>query len=350
MTIEDVRKRAVSTALFRPTTLVAAIRRMGFVQADPIRAPARAQDLILRHRVTNYRAGDLERRYPMLDVEEDFLYVYGFMPRPTWELLHPRFERRLTTHEQQVLELVAKHERLHPRQLEIHLGAKREINAWGGYSKITTRTLERLHYSGLVRVVGREKGIRLYEPISRKHEPLEPQERLRRLALLIAGMLAPVPEQSLRQAVAFLKRAAPSLPGRLAVVKELVKTGELASAEVEGIRYLWPRGRVVAKRTEEDVRFLAPFDPLVWDRRRFEHLWGWQYRFEAYTPPPKRKMGYYAMPLLWRDDVVGWVNASVKAGKLQLDVGFAKGAVTEKAFERAFEAERARFATFLGLG
>ena len=51
-----------------------------------------------------------------------------------------------------------------------------------------------------------------------------------------------------------------------------------------------------------------PFDPIVWDRRRFEHLWGWAYRFEAYTPEAKRQFGYYAMPLLWGDRVIGWVN------------------------------------------
>jgi hypothetical protein len=54
---------AVARTLFRPTTLSRAIDKLGFVQADPIRAPARAQDLILRHRVAGYRAGDLERRY-----------------------------------------------------------------------------------------------------------------------------------------------------------------------------------------------------------------------------------------------------------------------------------------------
>ncbi len=59
------------------------------------------------------------------------------------------------------------------------------------------------------------------------------------------------------------------------------------------------------------VRFLAPFDPVVWDRRRFEHLWGWPYRFEAYTPSAKRIRGYYAMPLLWCDRVIGWANAGI---------------------------------------
>src|SRR5918912_485878 len=89
-----LRAQAISHSLFPPLPLGRALHRLGFVQADPIRAPARAQDLILRHRVVGYRAGDLERRYAALDVEEDFLYAYGFLARPLWQLLHPRTTRR----------------------------------------------------------------------------------------------------------------------------------------------------------------------------------------------------------------------------------------------------------------
>ena len=72
-TLDDLRRYAVARTLFNPTSLPQAIRRLGFVQADPIRAPARAQDLTLRHRVKDYRAGDLERRYAQLPIEEDCL-------------------------------------------------------------------------------------------------------------------------------------------------------------------------------------------------------------------------------------------------------------------------------------
>ena len=66
-----------------------AIGRIGFIQLIPIRSPARAQDLILRHRVVRYRAGDLDRNYRALKLEEDYLYAYGFMPMGTWHFLHP---------------------------------------------------------------------------------------------------------------------------------------------------------------------------------------------------------------------------------------------------------------------
>jgi len=68
VTLDDLRRFAIGRSLFAPTTLARAIEKMAFVQADPIRSPARAQDLMLRHRVKNYCAGDLERRYESLGV------------------------------------------------------------------------------------------------------------------------------------------------------------------------------------------------------------------------------------------------------------------------------------------
>lgn len=97
LTLDHLRRYAVARSLFKPTTLSRAIQRLGFVQADPIRAPARAQDLTLRHRVAGYRAGDLERRYPRLPLEEDFFVNYGFLPREHHQLMHPRTAREAWT-------------------------------------------------------------------------------------------------------------------------------------------------------------------------------------------------------------------------------------------------------------
>ena len=77
---------------------------------------------------------------------------------------------------------------------------------------------------------------------------------------------------------------------------------------------------------DDTVRLLAPFDPVVWDRRRFEILWGWAYRFEAYTPAAQRTLGYYALPLLWRDRVIGWGNLTVRDGTLHADIGYVSSA------------------------
>src|SRR6266702_3498653 len=90
ITLDDLRRFAVARSLFRPTTLKRALDRLGYVQADPIRAPARAQDLTLRHRVKDYRAGDLERRYATLGIEEDVFVNYGFVTSRIQALMHPR--------------------------------------------------------------------------------------------------------------------------------------------------------------------------------------------------------------------------------------------------------------------
>src|SRR6187399_1726468 len=90
ITLDDLRRYAVARTLFSPTTLPRAIEKLGFVQADPIRAPARAQDLVLRHRVQRYRQGDLERKYPRLGVDETFFINYGFVSPRLYALMHPR--------------------------------------------------------------------------------------------------------------------------------------------------------------------------------------------------------------------------------------------------------------------
>src|ERR1700676_4963637 len=90
ITLAHLRRYAVAHSLFRPTTLKRALHRLGFVQADPIRAPAHAQDLTLRHRVKDYRVGDLERRYAKLGIEEDVFVNYGFVTSSIHALMHPR--------------------------------------------------------------------------------------------------------------------------------------------------------------------------------------------------------------------------------------------------------------------
>jgi uncharacterized protein len=348
VTLQDLKHHAVASSLFPPTTLGRAVRKLGFVQADPIRAPARAQDLILRHRVKNYLADDLNRKYRSLRLEEDFLYAYGFMPLETWRLLHPRVQRSLSAGEKRVLDIVSRRKHLHPRELEASLGRERETNAWGGYSKATTQDLQRLHYLGLIRIAGREKGVRLYERAALEEQSLDPDERVRQLVLLIAHILQPVPQNRLSAALRHLGYAAPHLKGPTRIVAKLLQSGEVESAEVDGIRYLWPAGRIIRQEPEAVVRFLAPFDPMAWDRYRFEHFWGWPYRFEAYTSPTKRKHGYYAMPLLWKAEVIGWVNASRRGGQLTIDAGFVSGKrPREKSFSSEFEAESERLRQFL---
>ncbi|MCA8924557.1 MAG: YcaQ family DNA glycosylase [Planctomycetes bacterium] len=343
----QLRAQAIAHSLFEPRGLGEAVAWLGFVQADPIRAPARAQDLILRPRVTGYRVGDLDLAYADLGLEEAMLYAYGFMTRETWSCLHPRrHPRPLSKLERRVLALVPSLAPVHPRDLDAHFGRRRERNGWGGHSQATKLALEVLHRRGLLRVAGRKQGIRLYEPAPPVPE-VAARERLLRLARLVARVFAPAPKPTVRAILARLGRALLDPQAGPQALEQLIRGDELREEAVDGVPYLVPVDAPPPRDPPERVRILAPFDPLVHDRRRFEHLWGWAYRFEAYTPVAQRVRGYYAMPLLWRDRMVGWVNVSAKESGVEPEVGYVTSRPREAAFRRELEAELERFASFL---
>ena len=301
VTLDDLRGMAVAQSLFPPTTLRRALARMQFVQADPIRAPARAQDLILRHRVKGYRAGELERRYSKLGVEEDFFINYGFVTQDLQRLMHPRTDAgvpaagclpwpaRRRTRAQQILDFVRKHGVVHPREVDQFFSHGKVKNYWGGSSNATTHLLDAMHYQGLLRVVRRDSGIRIYA--AHEHESLNQDDaaceaRLDALADAAIRIYAPIPLRSLTFLLRRLRFAAPQwedkIPGAIQRAKQ-----RLAHAFVQGTDWYWPADWKLGRREPENaVRLLAPFDPVVWDRWRFESLWGWAYRFEAIRRRP----------------------------------------------------------------
>ncbi|MDQ2735710.1 MAG: winged helix DNA-binding domain-containing protein, partial [Pseudomonadota bacterium] len=203
-TLDDLRRYAVARTLFKPTTLGRAIDKLGFVQADPIRAPARAQDLTLRHRVAGYRAGDLERAYTRLKIDEDCLVNYGFLPRRHLALMHPRVAKRVWTAAMKkkaadVLAFVREHGPTHPRLVDQQFAHGRTTNAWGGSSNATTHLLDGMHYRGLLRVKRRDNGTRIYEAVD--HPPIDDSARARAeraaaLVELIVRKYAPLPASS----------------------------------------------------------------------------------------------------------------------------------------------------------
>ena len=354
--LDRLRAKACAATLFPPTSLADAMRRLGFVQADPIRAPARAQDLILRHRVRGYRAGGLDLSFGRLRLEEDFVHAYGFIPAATRNLLHPRLDPagEAGMHAPaglaaEVLAFVRDRGPTHPGDLEARFGRERAVNGWGGMSKATTRALESLRHHGLLRVAGRRDGIRVYEEAPPSPPAADPAERARCLVLLMARLLAPVSPVSLRGALALMARYNPGLGSLGPVVTAALRTGELERGEVAGETYLWPAMEAAwqDRPAPKVVRLLAPFDPLVWDRRRFGHLWGWAYRFEAYTPLVRRRFGYYAMPMLWGDAVIGWANVTCAAEGMQVTTGYAGRCPDSASFRRALEDELARMERFL---
>ena len=359
--LDDLRRFAVARSLFAPTTLRRAVERMGFVQADPIRAPARAQDLILGPRVRGYRAGDLERHYESLGVEEDVFINYGFVTGTVQALMHPRpaaegnkrssaAERK---REQLLLDFVEERGAVHPREVEEHFAHGTVRNYWGGSSHATTQMLDTLHYRGLLKVARREKGIRVYRAHQHEPGPLDNAARRTRIDALVdvvVNLYAPLPGANLSYYVRRLRYAAPQWQEEITAALQRARE-RLAHACVDHVDWFWPNEENPRRAlAPETARLLAPFDPVVHDRTRFELLWGWAYRFEAYTPAPKRKVGYYALPLLWRDRVIGWGNLSVKNGALTSELGYVAGQPPrDRAFKRELAVELERMRVFLGV-
>ena len=356
VTLDDLRTFAVTRSLFAPTSLSQALERLGFVQADPIRAPARAQDLTLRHRVTGYRAGDLERQYHTLGIEEDFFVIYGFVTARIHALMHPRVRGfdalppTLARRARLLRRFVRASGEVHPRVVNDRFAHGTTTNYWGGTSNATTHLLDQLHYRGLLRVARRESGVRVYAVKDVPRAAPTASERRARVDALVDAVVrlyAPLPAMTLSPIVRRLRFAVPQWRGELDAALRRAKT-RLAHASVGGVEWYWPADEEPSGHdAPPTVRLLAPFDPVVWDRRRFEILWGWSYRFEAYTPAAKRRRGYYALPMLWRDQIIGWGNVSTQDGALRSAFGYVDGRPRDRAFRRELDAELERLQVFL---
>src|SRR5215470_10873290 len=259
ITLDDLRRFAVARSLFKPTTLKRALDRLGFVQADPIRAPARSQDLVLRHRVKDYHAGDLERLYPRLGIEEDFFVVYGFLTKRIQALMHPRANAGVPAEgsgpwpaarekrAQLLLNFVRAHGAVHPREVDGYFSHGTVRNYWGGSSSATTHLLAAMHYRGMLRVVRRERGVRIYATQSNGVEPADTAERLARIDALVdvaVRIYAALPGPCLSDLVRRLRFAVPQWRSELGSALERVKE-RLSHARVDGVDWYWP--------AEEDV-------------------------------------------------------------------------------------------------
>jgi uncharacterized protein YcaQ len=259
-TLDDLRRFAVVRSLFKPTTLERGIAALGFVQADPIRAPARAQDLTLRPRVDGYRAGDLDRRYPELPVEEDVFINYGFVTRRLTALMHPRTVASLrptarNRRAEAVLAFVRARGAVHPRDVDAHFAHGRVTNYWGGSSNATTHLLEAMHYKGQLRVVRREGGVRVYAAHEHGPAPIGRAARDTRIDAIVdvaVRKYAPLPAASLSYVVGRLRYAVPQWRGELRRALERAR-GRLARARVDGTDWYWPADEQPSCDTPSDV-------------------------------------------------------------------------------------------------
>jgi uncharacterized protein YcaQ len=298
VTVEEARRIAVRAQLLdgSATDVLSTVRRLGFLQLDPISTVAPPQHLVLWSRLGPYDRGELDR---LLWEERKLVEWNAFLwPAEDLPLLQaqmrrkPRaagWERRLVEYlkenasfKRYVLRELDRRGPLLSREIDDHASMRREDHRWWGSRKMGLM-LQVLNARGEVAVVGRRGNQRVWDLAERWYPEVE--------QVSWAEAEQTIAEKRFR-----------SLGVRLD------KGRWFAHPDAEDV----PIGKRIA--------FLSPFDRLVHDRNRAEALWDFSYRLEMYVPKAKREYGYYVLPVLRGDRVIGRIEPlhDRKAGELRV--------------------------------
>jgi uncharacterized protein YcaQ len=283
---EEARRIAVRSQLLdsSATSILDTVRRLGFLQIDPISTVAPPQQLVLWSRLGPYDVAELERLLwdekklfewaAFLWPIEDLPLVRARMRRRrgkyAWERRSAEFLKTNAAFKRYVLRELERRGPLLSRELDDDSVRTWESHGWYG-TRNTSVMLDILHGRGIVAIVGRRNGQRLWDLAERwypetERVPLREADRLRA-------------EQRFR-----------ALGVRLTA-----KGWEAHPDATDG-------------PVPDRVTFLSPFDRLIYDRDRTEALFDFRYRLEMYVPKAKREYGYYVLPVLVGDRLVGRVE------------------------------------------
>lgn len=299
VTLAEARRIAVRAQVLdgSATNVLDTVRRLGFLQIDPITSIATPQTLVLWSRLGTYDTGELDR----LLWQDKKLFEWGafIWPIEDFPLIRARMRRRrgsamyeqrgtefLQTNarfKRHLLRELERHGPLLSREIEADLMVSRDPHDWWGSRKVTLM-LELLEGRGIVAVVGRRGKQRVWDLAERWYPEAEsiswPEAR------------RVLEEKRWRALGVRLDR------GGLRVHPDATD------------------GKVPTRTT-----FLSPFDRLIHDRDRAEALFGFHYRLEMYVPKAKREYGYYVLPILRGDRLVGRIDPVFdrKAGVLRIN-------------------------------
>lgn len=351
-----------------PAELSRLIRRLGYVQVDSINVIDRAHHLIIASRLTGYREAHLthllERRRSLF---EHWTHDASVIPTRFfrhWKIRFRRFENSPRLHRwlenrlgddpraviRQVKSRLRREGPLMSKDFEPPEGHKRE--SWWGWTPHKT-ALEYLWQTGRVTIRARRNFHKVYDLTERVHPDLVRQRMpgrrehlewacssaLDRMVLATSGELSQF-WQAVPPADAAAWCARAERDGRIVAV-------EVADEE-DGRRRRafaladWERKLSRASAAPEGIRLLCPFDPVVRDRRRLLRRFGFDYRFEAFVPAPKRRWGYYVLALLEGDRMIGRIDPKLHRDAAELEIRrvFWEDGITVSP-ERKFKLEQA---------
>jgi uncharacterized protein len=335
-----------------PDAVLEVFRRLGSIQFDPLAIAGRTHDLVLHARVAGYEPGWCDALYERREIFE--AYNKGLSLVPASEF--PWFRGNLSRHAPQVL---AENAEVAGRVLQrIRMDGplsafdfERERGSttdWFGMPTNAVRAvLEAYAVTGVLGLARRDGTRRYYDLLERllpaellaREVPLREQLRHKLLSRYRAHGLLGVAGPDIFGGIGFA-RPTGDHPGRTVLREELVDRGELVPVDVEGVR-----GKRFVIREEvpllesppeprASVAFLPPFDPLVWDRPLLGNLFGFDYVWELFLPPARRRWGWYVLPIAFGDRFVGRIEPRIdrEAGRVEvLDVWWEDGFAPRRA-------------------
>ena len=314
-----------------PGSVLEAVERLGLLQFDPLEVPgARNHDLVLHSRIKGYRRewceqwlyGEDRRLIELYNKSLNLVPMHELPHyRITWHRNRPGLDDGILKDQSAVAKAVLKRLRTDgPLSTAAFSEHGHAVDWWWAPTRASRAVMEALFVSGRIGIARRQGNRRYYDLIERLVPAAllklkEPEE-----IALTHRLLSRFRATGLTKAIGTqgeVMYSAGSGPERARRTARLVEDGELLPIEVDdlkGTRYMIASEKPILDSTADPstlapgVSFLAPLDPLVWDRRQLRDLWDFDYLWEVYVPEAKRKWGYYVLPILFGDRFVGRIE------------------------------------------
>lgn len=322
-----------------PESVLSVLDRVGSLQFDPLEIAGRNHDLVLLARVPGYRREWTDRwLYQDRALYETYNKQLSIVPtaelpwyRLTWDRNHAEHSGAAFDEHGPLVEELLTRIRDEGPLLPRDVGPRAAIDWYWRPTNQVRAILEALAESGVLGIARREGNLRVYDLVERlfpaellaRRVPEWEQRRHRLLSRYRGGGLLGTGGQS-----ELWYGSGRNAAERAQLRADLVERGELTPVTVDGIKgerfvvsaelpILAAADREVTAReppggTAPGVAFLAPLDPLCWDRDLLRKLFNFDYVWEVYVPAAKRRWGYYVLPILYGDRIVGRIEPRIE--------------------------------------